>query len=77
MAVKSSGALSLTTDIVGEFGGVAPHSLSEYYGGGDNVPAGANPGIATSGAINMNSHYGAVAATVLNITSNVNNYQYH
>ena len=74
MAVKSSGALSLTTDIVGEFGGVAPHSLSEYYGGGDYVPAGANPGIATSGAINFGSHYGAVAATVLNITSNVNNY---
>ena len=74
MAVKSSGALSLTTDIVGEFGGVAPHSLSEYYGGGDYVPAGANPGIATSGAINFGSHYNAVAATVLNITSNVNNY---
>jgi hypothetical protein len=74
MAVKGSGALSIATDIVGEFGGVAPHSLSEYYGGGTYVPAGANPGIATSGAINFGSHYSAVAATVLNITSNVNNY---
>ena len=74
MAVKSSGALSLTTDIVGEFGGVAPHSLSEYYGGGTYVPAGANPGIATSGAINFGSHYGGVAATVLTISSNTNNY---
>jgi len=74
MAVKSSGSLSLTTDIVGEFGGSAPHSLSEYYGGGTYVPAGANPGIATSGQINMGSHYGAVAATVLTISSNTNNY---
>jgi hypothetical protein len=74
MAVKGSGALSIATDIVGEFGGVAPHSLSEYYGGGTYVPAGANPGIATSGAINFGSHYGAVAATVLTISSNVNNY---
>ena len=74
MAVKGSGALSILNDIVAEFGGVAPHSLSEYYGGGDYVPAGAKPGIATSGQINFGSHYGAVAATVLNITSNVNNY---
>ena len=74
MAVKGSGALSILNDIVAEFGGVAPHSLSEYYGGGTYVPAGANPGIATSGQINFGSHYGAVAATVLNITSNVNNY---
>ena len=74
MAVKGSGALSILNDIVAEFGGDAPHSLSEYYGGGTYVPAGANPGIATSGQINFGSHYGAVAATVLNITSNVNNY---
>ena len=74
MAVKGSGALSILNDIVAEFGGDAPHSLSEYYGGGTYVPAGANPGIATSGAINFGSHYNAVAATVLNITSNVNNY---
>lgn len=74
MAVKSSGSLSLTTDIVGEFGGVAPHSLSEYYGGGTYVPAGANPSVATSGQTNMGSYYGAVAATVLTISSNTNNY---
>jgi len=50
MAVKSSGAnLSIAGDIVAEFGGSAPHSMSEYYGGGDLVPAGANPGVATSG----------------------------
>ena len=73
MALQTSGQISLA-NIAAEFGGSAPHSMSEYYGGGDNVPAGANPGIATSGEINMNSFYGGVAATVLNITSNVNNY---
>jgi len=38
MAVKSSGSLSFATDIVGEFGGTAPHSLSEYVRGGSLVP---------------------------------------
>ena len=73
MALQTSGAISLA-NIQTEFGGSNPISLSEYYGGGTYVPAGANPGIATSGAINMNSFYGGVAAAVLNITSNVNNY---
>jgi len=74
MAVKSSGSLSLTTDIVGEFGGDTPHSLSEYYGGAGLVPAGANPSVATSGQTNMGSYYNSVAATVLTISSNTSNY---
>ena len=73
MALQTSGAISLA-NIQTEFGGSNPISLSEYYGGGTYVPAGANPGIATSGAINMNSFYGGVAATVLTISANVNNY---
>ena len=73
MALQTSGAISLA-NIQTEFGGSNPISLSEYYGGGTYVPAGANPGIATSGAINMNSFYGGVAATVLTISSNTNNY---
>jgi len=73
MALQGSGAISIS-EIASEFGGSAPHSMSEYYGGGDNVPAGANPNVATSGAIGMKSFYNGVAATVLNITSNVNNY---
>ena len=73
MALQGSGAISLS-QIAAEFGGSAPHSMSEYYGGGGSVPAGANPNVATSGAISMNSFYNGVAATVLNITSNVNNY---
>ena len=37
MALPSSGQLSIN-DIVGEFGGSAPHSLSEYNRGGSLVP---------------------------------------
>ena len=73
MAIKSSGSLAMS-EIVAEFGGDAPHNFSEYYGGGDRVPAGANSGIATSGQINFNSFYDGVAATVLTISSNTSNY---
>tara|TARA_R100001460_G_scaffold29909_4_gene59245 strand:- start:11683 stop:12372 length:690 start_codon:yes stop_codon:yes gene_type:complete len=38
MALQSSGAISLN-QIATEFGGTAPHSMSEYLKGGDNVPA--------------------------------------
>ena len=50
MAVKSSGQLAMT-EIVAEFGGDAPHAMSEYYGGGDKVPQGANPNVPTSAPI--------------------------
>lgn len=36
--LPSSGPLSLL-DIAGEFGGIAPHSMSEYYLGGGLVPS--------------------------------------
>jgi len=73
MAVKSSGQLAMT-EIVAEFGGDAPHAMSEYYGGGDKVPAGANPNVATSGMTKFGDFYDAVAATVLTISSNTSNY---
>ena len=73
MPLTGSGQISIG-DIAGEFGGSAPHALSEYYGGGGLVPAGANPGVATSGQINVGSFYGTVAATVLTISSNTNDY---
>lgn len=50
MTLQSSGAISIN-DIVGEFGGTAPHGLTEYYG--------AAPGIPTSGAISIGDFYGA------------------
>lgn len=44
MPIKTTGSLSLNTDIVGEFGGEKPHSLSEYYKGArvPNVTTNAN-----------------------------------
>ena len=69
MAIVSSGAVSLS-DIATEFGGSAPHSISEYYSGGSNVPAGvqnaSNVTIPTSGQISLaSSFYGSVAEVVL------------
>ncbi len=49
MALPTSGALSLS-DIQGEFGGSAPHSLSEYYDAAAGVPV--------SGEISVSDFYG-------------------
>ena len=38
MALPSSGSISLN-QIATEFGGSAPHSVSEYYRGGGRVPS--------------------------------------
>lgn len=69
MAIKASGPLSFS-DIVTEFGGAAPHSLSEYYRGGGLVPNGpaANANIAASGAISLGAFYGAVRLFVFTPT---------
>ena len=59
MALPGSGQLSIN-DIVGEFGGSAPHALSEYYRGGSLVPDSAtNSGVPTSGQIKISDFYGA------------------
>ena len=50
MALPSSGPLSID-DIAVEFGGAAPHGLTEYYAADDNVPA--------SGEIAITDFYGA------------------
>ena len=68
MAVKSSGALSFTTDIVGEFGGTTPHSLSEYIRGGSLVPDGPadNADIPTTTAdINFSDFYDSVSTVLV------------
>lgn len=69
MAIVSSGAVSLS-DLATEFGGSQPHSMSEYYSGGSNVPAGVQNAssvtIPTSGQISLaSSFYGSVAEVVL------------
>ena len=62
MALATSGQLTLG-EIAEEFGGSAPHALSEYYAGGDNVAAGAQNGggqaLPTSGEIKISDFYGA------------------
>ena len=55
MPVKSSGELSFELDIVDEFGGVVPHSLSEYYGADSGS---ASPSIPTSGELAFSDFYG-------------------
>jgi hypothetical protein len=54
MALQSSGAISLQ-NIATEFGGTAPHSISEYYGVAAGIPA--------SGAIDFADFYGASASS--------------
>jgi hypothetical protein len=66
MAIKTSGPISIN-NIVAEFGGTAPHSLSEYYRGGQRVPnTNANIAIALSGnPISLNQFYGARKEIIL------------
>ena len=65
MALQSSGTISLN-DIAGEFGGSTPHSLSEYYIGGGNVPdSTANSSIPTSGQISFSQFYGGTNISVV------------
>ena len=65
MPLPSSGPLSLN-DIQTEFGGTNPISLSEYYAGGANVPAGTTGtygAVPSSGAISIRNFYGTSKAT--------------
>lgn len=62
MTIEASGAISLGTaaganrSISGEFGGAAPHSMSEYYSAATGVPA--------SGAISFSDFYGKSAVSI-------------
>lgn len=61
MAIQTTGPISIQ-DIVNEFGGTAPHSLSEYYAGGPFVPSGTSGvsgAIPTTGLISLSLFYGA------------------
>ena len=60
MALPTSGPLTLS-DIQTEFGGSNPISLSEYYAGGANVPAGTTGtygAVPSSGQISIQNFYG-------------------
>jgi len=59
MTLPNSGAISINS-LVGEYGGSAPHSMSEYYKGGGLVANHSNnPNVPTSGAISLSNFYGA------------------
>ena len=61
MTLPSSGPLSIG-DIRGEFGGVDPLPLSDYYAGGPFVPAGTegdNGPIPSAGEIKISDFYGS------------------
>lgn len=60
MPVTSSGLIRLSGDIVAEFGGSAPHALSEYYRNAGLVSAG-NTGVPTSGALSFSDFYGTTS----------------
>lgn len=68
MVIRSSGSISMN-DIVAEFGGSAPHSLSEYYRGGSRVPnITLNNRIPTSGIIKFSDFYGATDFQSLSVS---------
>lgn len=63
MTLQSSGAISMN-DLVGEYGGSAPHALNEYYRGGSLVPSHSNTsGIPSSGTIQLDDFYGTSASS--------------
>ncbi len=71
-AIPASGAISLA-DFATEFGGTAPHSMSEYYRDGANVPSN-NSNVPTSGAFRFGQMRGAINAIINTLanTTNVN-----
>ena len=73
MACPASGEIKIS-DIVAEFGGSAPHALSEYYRNGGEVP-GNNTNVPTSGEISLTDFYSAVneiQQTYSSTTTNLN-----
>jgi len=57
MTLQASGAISLL-DIAGEFSGIAPHALSEYYRSPNGLTSDNNTGVPLSGAIDFSDFYG-------------------
>ena len=76
MALPTSGPLSLS-DIQTEFGGSNPISLSEYYAGGANVPAGTtgtNGPVPSSGTISISNFYGTTKVVISISNQNIGDF---
>jgi hypothetical protein len=65
MTLPGSGTISINS-LVGEFGGSAPHALSEYYRNGGLVSSG-NTNIPTSGALSLSDFYGSTSTITRDI----------
>ena len=74
MPCPDSGQIKIS-DIVAEFGGSAPHAISEYYRNGANVP-GNNTNVATSGQISLTQFYSAVNEIIHTHSSNATHQNY-
>ena len=72
MACPDSGPIKIS-DLVAEFGGSAPHALSEYYRDGGEVP-GNNTNVPTSGQISLTDFYSAVNEIQHIIDTNTNHF---
>ena len=59
MTLQASGVITMD-DIVGEFGGTAPHGLKEYYRGA-GVVGSTNTNVPTTGALAFSDFYGSQA----------------
>jgi hypothetical protein len=67
MAIKGSGVITIQ-DIVNEFGGSNPASLSEYYRSGNLVPNNSyNQSVPTAGAISIGDFYATRASIELSV----------
>ena len=74
MACPASGKITLQ-DLVNEFGGSAPHNLTEYYRNGSLVP-GNNTSVPESGQISLTNFYSAVNEIIHTHSSNATNQNY-
>ena len=75
MTLPGSGTISINS-LVGEFGGSAPHALSEYYRNGGLVSSG-NTNVPTSGALSLSDFYGSTATTTRDIRVRLYYYANH
>lgn len=73
MVIASSGIIRMS-DIVAEFGGTSPHSLSEYYRGGGlvtDISQNSNIPTTVGSSISFSDFYGTVKLFIYDITENV------
>tara|TARA_Y100000114_G_scaffold4175_1_gene3495 strand:+ start:792 stop:1997 length:1206 start_codon:yes stop_codon:yes gene_type:complete len=71
MACPASGPIKIS-DLVAEFGGTAPHAMTEYYRNGGEVP-GNNTNVPESGQISLTQFYSAVNEIQQVYSSNATN----